>query len=294
MVHDDARARSGDTGWSPDTATTDAGRAGLAALLTDPRHAVVAVDYDGTLAPIVADPTAARPAPGAVDVLARLARLVGALVVLTGRPAAQAVTLAGLDARTGHLGGLGVLGHYGLEHWDSESGELHSPPPAPGVAQARTALPALLADAGVAADIEDKGSSLAVHVRRLADPAAALETLRPLVQALAAHCGLVVEPGRAVLELRPAGIDKGVALGRLVASVDAPCAVVMIGDDLGDVAAFDAVGKLRDEGIPGVLVCSASGEVDALLRRADVVVEGPAGVVWWLGGLADALERADT
>lgn len=272
-------------------ATTDLGRSGLLALLTDPRQAVVAVDYDGTLAPIVADPALAAPATGAVDALARLARLVGAVAVLTGRPAAQVVELAGLAARVARLGGLSVLGHYGRERWDSDTGELLSPPPAPGVAVARAELPGLLAAAAVAADIEDKGSSLAVHVRRLADPLAALATLRPLVDALAARCDLVVEPGRAVLELRPSGVDKGVALRRLVSeSVKTPSSVVMVGDDLGDIAAFEAVAQLRASGVAGVLVCSVSGEVDALLRRADVVCEGPSGVVAWLSALADALE----
>jgi trehalose 6-phosphate phosphatase len=35
---------------------TPEGRAGLGALLADPRHALVAADFDGTLAPIVARP----------------------------------------------------------------------------------------------------------------------------------------------------------------------------------------------------------------------------------------------
>jgi trehalose 6-phosphate phosphatase len=61
------------------------------------------------------------------------------------------------------------------------------------------------------------------------------------------------------------------------------------GDDLGDVAAFDAVRALRGEGVPGLTVFSGSVEVTELAQRADLVVEGPDGVVALLSSLADAL-----
>jgi trehalose 6-phosphate phosphatase len=55
------------------------------------------------------------------------------------------------------------------------------------------------------------------------------------------------------------------------------------GDDLGDVEAFEAVRDLRDHGLPGLVVCSASKEQPDLVELADVVVDGPAGVVELLG-----------
>jgi trehalose 6-phosphate phosphatase len=58
------------------------------------------------------------------------------------------------------------------------------------------------------------------------------------------------------------------------------------GDDLGDLPAFAAVDKLRSDGVPGLLVCSGSTEVTELAERADLVVDGPAGVVRLLRGLA--------
>ncbi len=61
------------------------------------------------------------------------------------------------------------------------------------------------------------------------------------------------------------------------------------GDDLGDLAAFTAVDKLRASGTPGVLVCSGSEEVTELRDRADLVVDGPAGVVRLLRALAARL-----
>jgi trehalose 6-phosphate phosphatase len=95
-----------------------------------------------------------------------------------------------------------------------------------------------------------------------------------------------------VLELRAPGVDKGAALEEHVREVGAG-AVLYAGDDLGDLAAFAAVEKLRGEGVPGLLVCSGGGEtnesVPEIEDRADIVVDGPAGVVGLLGALAGLL-----
>ncbi len=63
--------------------------------------------------------------------------------------------------------------------------------------------------------IEDKGDALAVHTRGAADPDAALAGLRGPLQALAERTELMLEPGRRVIELRPPGTDKGMALTEL-------------------------------------------------------------------------------
>ena len=67
---------------------TPEGQAGLDALVADPRHALVAADFDGTLAPIVDRPGDARAHPGALRALTALAGTVGTLAIITGRPAA--------------------------------------------------------------------------------------------------------------------------------------------------------------------------------------------------------------
>jgi trehalose 6-phosphate phosphatase len=84
-------------------------------------------------------------------------------------------------------------------------------------------------------------------------------------------------------------VDKGAALRSFVAEVGARH-VIFVGDDLGDLPAFDAVRQLREEGIEGLLICSASYEEDALVEISDVILDGPAGVAEWLEGLADALD----
>lgn len=98
----------------------------------------------------------------------------------------------------------------------------------------------------------------------------------------------MVEPGRAVLELRPPGMDKGVALTEFLAERDAE-AVLYAGDDLGDLAAFAAVEKGRKDGLPGLLVCSGSAEVPELAARADLVLPGPGKVAAFLATLAGAI-----
>lgn len=265
--------------------TTEPGRAGLAALLAEPRRALVGLDFDGTLAPIVPDPDSARAHPEVPAVLARLAGHGIRVAVVTGRPAETAVRYAGIE----QVPGLVVLGHYGLERWSE--GSLDAPEDLAAVEEVRRRIDHVLAAAGAPEGtyVEDKGAAVAVHTRRTPDPAGTVDALRDPLGALAEETGLVVEPGRYVLELRPAGGDKGGALRSLVDEA-APSAIVFVGDDLGDLAAFDAVEQLRRTGTPGLLVCSGSTEVTALADRADLVVDGPDGVVALLAELANSLD----
>ncbi|MGY3681831.1 trehalose-phosphatase [Streptomyces sp. TE33382] len=272
--------------------STPAGREGLAAILARPDRAVVALDFDGTLADIVPDPEQARAHPGAVPALAALAPKVASVAVITGRPAGVAVRHGGFAGVPG-LDHLVVLGHYGAERWDAVTGTVHAPAPHPGVAAVRAELPGVLQEfnSWSGAWVEEKGQALAVHTRRAADPQAAFESLRGPLGQLADRHGLIVEPGRLVLELRPPGMDKGVALAEYVREMDAE-SVLYAGDDLGDLAAYAAVEKLRTEGadgIPGLLVCSGSAEVPELAGRADLLLAGPEAVVGYLAALAERL-----
>lgn len=272
---------------------TEAGAAGLAAILAEPARAVIATDYDGTLAPIVDRPEQAVAAPGAVAALAALAGKVGEVAIITGRPVRDVLWLSGISgpggARRGDgLGRLIILGQYGLERWEASSDRLDAPPPLPGVDVVRRALPDLVRTAPDGTFVEDKGQALVVHVRRTADPDRALALLRAPLTALAEQNGLELAPGRRVLELRPPGHTKDAALTGLVQE-RAAGSVLFVGDDLGDLPAFDAVARLRESGVPGVAVCSDSAEVDALRQRADIVVDGPAGVAAFFAALAAAI-----
>ena len=265
--------------------TTDAGRVGLAALLAEPGSALLGLDFDGTLAPIVPDPDAARGHPDVPRVLTRLAAAGIRVAVVTGRPAATAVEYAGIA----DVPGLVVLGHYGLERW--EGGTLTAPEDLSAVAEARRRLPEVLAAAGAPEGtyVEDKGAAVAVHTRRTADPSAAFDAApRP--------AGRAGRRGRAGGRAGP--VRARAAAGRRRQGRRAA-------DPGRGGAAFGGrvrrrrprrPGRLRRgrpaprDGTPGLLVCSGSTEVTALADRADLVVDGPDGVVDLLMAVAEALD----
>jgi trehalose 6-phosphate phosphatase len=270
--------------------TSPEGERRYAALVRAASSAVVALDFDGTLSPIVDDPEAAHIHPEASDVLVDLADAVAAVAVVTGRPARQALALGGLDD-VGNLIGEGgkelyLFGQYGNERWTSTQRRVISPRPPHGLATFLRELPRALrsVDAGDAF-VEDKGLAVAVHTRRLEDPEAAFERLLPKLRDLAEQHDLVVEPGRNVIEIRSHGMHKGLVVRTLVEELEAG-AFLFAGDDLGDLEAFEAVGELAREGMPTLLVCSASTEESRLAALADVVVKGPEGVLDLLRQLA--------
>ena len=86
----------------------------------------------------------------------------------------------------------------------------------------------------------------------------------------------------------PPGADKGTALTGLVRE-RAARSVLFCGDDLGDLPAFAAVRALRADGVPGCTVASASPESPQVAAAADLVVDGPEGIVALLAAIAAEL-----
>lgn len=254
--------------------------------MIDPDRLLLALDFDGTLSPIVEDPENAWIHPGSLRALRRLGPVVGTIAIITGRPVDQVRRLGRFEEGPG-LESLIVCGQYGAERWDAETGEVTRPERPAAVDDLARRLPDWLARHGAAAvRIEDKRLALALHTRGLTS--VALADLTPQVEQLAAEFGLVVEPGREVLELRRPGTDKGRTLREVVAA-RSPGAVIYAGDDLGDLPAFREASAMRQEDIEVTLVCSASDEQDALVALSDVVLDGPDAVAAWLADLADRL-----
>ncbi len=254
------------------------------AVIADPGGTLLALDFDGTLAHIVDDPAQAYAHGHSIAALGRLGGVIGQIAIITGRPVAQALELGGFVGREG-FERLIILGQYGAERWNAPDGKPDHVERPDAIALLRELLPGWLAEHGAEhVRIEDKGLAMALHARGM-DPGV-LESLAQPMADLAAQLGLVVEPGRQVVELRSSGVDKGQALRSLVLETGAQ-RVIFAGDDLGDLPAFDAVDELRGLGIDGLLICSASAEQDALVARADIVLDGPDDVATWLGGLAD-------
>ena len=240
--------------------------------------ALLATDFDGTLAPLVPDPQDSRPIAGAIEALATLARRGAQIAVITGRDAATVLRLGGLDA----IPGVVVAGLYGLETWTG--GRLQTPDTPAAIEQLRASLPAIVA-AGPDPDvwIEDKRLSLVVHARKAVNPDAALAELRRPVDTLATALGLEVHPGADVLELRLPGYDKAGALARLA---DGRRAVLYLGDDLGDLPAFAEIRRLRATGRTAYSVAVRSSGVAELDGAADVELADPGAAVDLLTALA--------
>jgi trehalose 6-phosphate phosphatase len=230
----------------------------------------VCLDFDGTISPIVEDPAAARPLAGIVDLLGPLADRYAAAALVSGRPATYLASHAAAP-------GVRYLGMYGLE--EIVDGRVQVDPrlaeAQPAVAAAARDLAAAEAVVDSGAHLEDKRYAVAVHTRRVADPGRWAGPIGQAAARVAADHGLEVVPGRMVWELRPqVHSDKGDAVRRVAASSGAG-ALVVVGDDLGDLPGFAAAAALGG----GLRVAVHSAEAPAeLLDAADLVVDGPEGV----------------
>lgn len=266
----------------------------MKAFADDPGGALLAFDFDGTLAEIVDDPEDSRLHEGAAQALAAIGAHVAQIAIITGRGVEAVRRLGALDSRPG-LSALVVLGQYGVERWDAATGEVRQPEVPGSIVAAWSELETVVQElkrGDVDLDglyLEDKERAIGIHTRRTQDPQAVMDVLRAPVQELAERHDLVLEPGRSVLEIRASGQDKGDALRELVEQVR-PTLVVMVGDDLGDLPAFEAVEKLQVAGLICARVISTSAEQSALDGHADIRCDGPDGVAQWIEYLAAQLE----
>ncbi|SFP52523.1 trehalose-phosphatase [Amycolatopsis arida] len=190
---------------------------------------LVACDYDGTLAPITANPDEARPLPESVGALRSLAGLhETTTAVISGRALRDLATLSRLPAEVHLVGSHGSEFDIGFVHaLDAHAKELHR--------RVETELERIVDDVpGVS--LEVKPASIAVHVRR-AERTAGQRVLAAVHDGPSRWDGVTVTEGKEVVELAVVQTDKGNALDTLRHQVGATAAV-FVGDDVTDEKAF--------------------------------------------------------
>lgn len=230
----------------------------------DPDRTALLFDFDGTLSPIVEDPSAAGPVDGALELLDRLARRYRKVAVISGRPR---------EFLAGRLGpDVDLSGVYGLETRVAGVDADHAAAERWRPVVARVAAAARLPDGVV---VEPKGLSLTVHFRQAPEAEGAVVAWADEV---AAETGLEVRSAKASLELHPPiPVDKGTSVRRLADGCDT---VAYVGDDVGDLPAFAMLDAMAEEGRSVVKIAAGGDELpESLASNADLVVPGPEAVV---------------
>lgn len=225
---------------------------------------VLFLDFDGTLVDLASTPDAISvpgQLPRLLETVAR--RFGGAVVLVTGR------ALADLDR---HLGGLSLpaAGQHGAEYRFGDGREAPARPAA-AMASARKQVQAFAREhPGVL--VEDKGAALALHYRASPELGIALgELAASIVEASGG--GLDMTPGKSVVEIRPAGADKGAAVEFFLRDgLFGGRRPLAVGDDVTDEAAFAAALAAR-----GSAVKVGEGETTAPWR-----LPAPSAVRRWL------------
>ena len=214
---------------------------------------LVASDYDGVLAPIVADPARAFPLPGAVETLRALAALPDTTVAaVSGRARGDLAAVSGLPADEVLL-----VGGHGAELGDGVRLD-------PAQAALRARLEAALrkiAEDRTGVRVEHKPASVVLHTRTAARDVATSAT-DAVLAGPATWPRVHVTTGKEVVELSVVATHKGAAVEALRARSGAG-AVVFLGDDVTDENAFAVLG----EGDVGVKV--GPGPTRARFRVAD-------------------------
>jgi trehalose 6-phosphate phosphatase len=281
------RSRAMDAILGPvDAAPAGASEVGglVAPLRSNPETSAILCDVDGTLAPIVDRPDAAAVLPRARELLEELVQRYALVGCVTGRRAAKAREMVGVE-------GVVYAGNHGFELLEPGAEEPVADPAVRGRAERAAGFVGTLdaewlRSAGLR--VEAKGPIAALHWRG-AEMEAPAELRAKEIAKLAQGAGLVPRWGRKVLELRPvAGIDKGSAALALLRRGDARHALFG-GDDLTDLDGFRALRWMLSSGRLETAVCAgvASDEEPPGLREAvDLMVDGPEGFAAVLEELA--------
>ncbi len=202
--------------------------------------------------------------------------------MVSGRPVAFLERRLELDVRPLPIE---LYGHYGLQH-RLQDGQVVGPPLEDRYAEsAQAALTEARARAPRGVIVEPKGVALTLHWRVAPEQK---DAATALARELAVRHGLYAREGKMAIELVPdADQNKGSAIRSIFSELSAGC---VLGDDLGDIPAFQAARELqRGRDFDAVLVVAASIEVPPeLIELADLQVNGPHGALAFLEALSAA------
>jgi trehalose 6-phosphate phosphatase len=229
---------------------------------------LLALDFDGTLAPIVAEPARARMRPATSRLLNDLAVLYPC-VVISGRAQADVVgRLEGIPVR-------GVIGNHGIEPWQaSERLAKEVERWRPILRERLSGLPGVR--------IEDKTLSVAVHYRHSRDKERARASIFEAVRALGEVRTI---GGKQVVNVLPkAASNKGAALLRERERLSCEKAIYAGDDDTDeDVFALDQPSRLLT-----IRVGAKAGSLASYYVRSQDVVDELLGLLLELRARSEA------
>ena len=243
-------------------------------------------DFDGTLTALFDDPRETVLSPTTRDILREVSKRVELVAVVSGRDVRYLRETIGLTSVT-------YVGNHGLEEWKAggEQPEYRAQVPVGLLGEVESEVGSI----GVSGlFVEDKGLRVAVHYRNAPDLAAARCAVSQMLEPLAARRGLGIKEGKMVWEIGPGvGVNKGTAVSRLAREHELTGAIVL-GDDVTDCDAFDAVhGLICERGIRGAAVAVVDEETpEAVLWKADYRLSGLGEVEEFLRWMAYASPRA--
>ncbi len=249
--------------------------AALAALAHQDGPVLLALDFDGTLAPIVDHPAAARPLPDAMTAVARIARVGVEVALVSGRGLEELSTVTGpLPEGTWLVGSHGA--EFGRVH---DGGYLLEPFELSD--EARTLQDELVAEAELIGArhegvlVQRKPTTVLVHTKMAAPEVEAAATAEAVALGAARNLKTVV--GKHIVEIAVHPAHKGEGVAALRATTGA-AVVVYVGDDTTDEDALESL----EEGDVGIKV--GPGPTAARYR-----VDSPADVAGVLVGFATDL-----
>ncbi len=209
-------------------------------------HAVLLLDYDGTLAPFHIRRDRARPYPGVALLLQEIVRHGRTrVVVITGRDAEDVVPLLNVHPRPE------IWGVHGLQRLNTD-GSMEMPKLDERTLNGLSDADRWLGYQQLRHTAEFKTGSIAVHWRGLSESSA--EDLRARVllgwRPIAEHGGLGLLEFDGGVEIRASEADKGDAVRIFLSEISPDAPAAYLGDDSTDESAFRA---MQGRGI-GVLV----------------------------------------